>query len=112
LNQRKSLWLGGSALVGSAFACMAAGAYRNQIEPHHRVAEKRPIRLPHLSPALDGFPIAFNVRPPSVSVHPRKLLEQAVEQSNALHPDLILLGGDYVCADVESIREPFKHSNS
>jgi predicted MPP superfamily phosphohydrolase len=29
----------------------------------------------------------------------------AVEQANALHPDLILLGGDYVCADVESICE-------
>jgi predicted MPP superfamily phosphohydrolase len=36
---------------------------------------------------------------------PRKVLEQAVEQANALQPDLILLGGDYVCADVESIRE-------
>jgi hypothetical protein len=29
----------------------------------------------------------------------------AVEQANALHPHLILLGGDYVCADVESICE-------
>jgi predicted MPP superfamily phosphohydrolase len=28
-----------------------------------------------------------------------------VEQANALQPDLILLGGDYVCADVESIRD-------
>jgi predicted MPP superfamily phosphohydrolase len=36
---------------------------------------------------------------------PRKLLERAVEKANALHPDLILLAGDYVCADVESIRE-------
>jgi len=36
---------------------------------------------------------------------PRKLLEQAVEQANGLQPNLILLGGDYVCADVESIRE-------
>jgi len=36
---------------------------------------------------------------------PPKLLEQAVEQANALHPDLILLGGDCVYTDVESIRE-------
>lgn len=36
---------------------------------------------------------------------PRKLLEEAVTQANALQADLILLGGDYVCADVESIRE-------
>jgi hypothetical protein len=37
---------------------------------------------------------------------PRSLLERAVEQANALRPDLILLGGDYyVCPDVESIHE-------
>jgi uncharacterized protein len=36
---------------------------------------------------------------------PRELLERAMEQANGLHPDLILLGGDYVCSDVESIRE-------
>jgi predicted MPP superfamily phosphohydrolase len=36
---------------------------------------------------------------------PRELLERAVEQTNALCPDVILLAGDYVCADAESIRE-------
>jgi predicted MPP superfamily phosphohydrolase len=36
---------------------------------------------------------------------PRGLLEGAVEQANSLRPDLVLLGGDYVCADGESIRE-------
>ena len=34
---------------------------------------------------------------------PHGLLEEALDQPNALHPDLVLLGGDYVCADVESI---------
>jgi hypothetical protein len=36
---------------------------------------------------------------------PKKLLEYAAEQANALRPDLILLAGDYVSTDVESIRE-------
>ena len=36
---------------------------------------------------------------------PKKLLEHASEQANALRPDLILLAGDYVSTDVESIRE-------
>ena len=36
---------------------------------------------------------------------PRELLERAVEQANALRPELILLAGDYVYTDVESIRE-------
>ena len=35
----------------------------------------------------------------------KKLLEAAVEQTNALRPDLVLLAGDYVCTDAESIRE-------
>jgi hypothetical protein len=33
------------------------------------------------------------------------LIEEAVDQANALQPDLVLLGGDHVCADVESIFE-------
>src|SRR5260370_17783415 len=32
---------------------------------------------------------------------PRKVLEQAVEQANALQPDLILLGADYYYPDSE-----------
>jgi predicted MPP superfamily phosphohydrolase len=36
---------------------------------------------------------------------PKKLLEATREQTNALRPDLVLLAGDYVCTDAESIRE-------
>jgi predicted MPP superfamily phosphohydrolase len=38
---------------------MTVGGYANQIEPHHLVVERRTIRLPHLSSALDGFHIAL-----------------------------------------------------
>jgi uncharacterized protein len=101
MNRREFLWLGGAALV----SCMATGGYATQIEPCRLVLERRTIRLPHLSPALDGFRIALMSDHHLFPLTPRELLEQAVEQANALHPDLILLGGDYVCADVESIRE-------
>jgi predicted MPP superfamily phosphohydrolase len=84
---------------------MAAGAYANQFEPRHLVLERRMIRLPRLTPALDGFRIALMSDHHLFPFPPRELLEQAVEQANALHSDLILLGGDYVCTDVESIRE-------
>jgi hypothetical protein len=84
---------------------MATGAYANQIEPRHLVLERRTIRLPRLTPALAGFRIALMSDHHLFPFTSPKLLEQAVEQANALHPDLILLGGDYVCADVESIRE-------
>jgi predicted MPP superfamily phosphohydrolase len=36
---------------------------------------------------------------------PLELLKRAAEQATALLPDLILLAGDYVCADAESIRD-------
>ena len=105
MNRRKFLWLGSNALISSALAGIAAGAYGNQVEPNRLVLERRTIRLPHLSPALDGFRIALMSDHHLFPFTPRKLLERAVEQANALQPDLILLGGDYVCADVESIRE-------
>jgi uncharacterized protein len=101
LNRRKFLWLGGGALLSG----MAMGGYASQIEPNCLVLERQAIRLPNLSPALDGFRVAFMSDHHLFPFTPRKLLEHAVEQANGLHPDLILLGGDYVCADVESIRE-------
>jgi predicted MPP superfamily phosphohydrolase len=105
VNRRKFIWLGGAALAGSGIGAIAVGAYASQIEPQHLVLERRTIRLPHLSPALDGFRIALMSDHHLFPFTPRGLLEGAVEQANALHPDLVLLGGDYVCADVESIRE-------
>jgi uncharacterized protein len=81
------------------------GSYASQIEPHCLVLERRTIRLPRLSPGLDGFRIALMSDHHLFPFTPRELLERAVEQANGLHVDLILLGGDYVCADVESIRE-------
>ena len=105
MNRRKFLSLGGAALAGSAIGAVAVGAYASQIEPQRLVLERRTIRLPHLSPALDGFRIALMSDHHLFPFTPRGLLERAVEQANALHPDLVLLGGDYVCADVESIFE-------
>ena len=84
---------------------MALGGYASLVEPQHLVLERRIIRLPHLSPALNGFRIALMSDHHLYPFTPRELLERAVEQTNALWPDLILLAGDYVCADVESIRE-------
>jgi uncharacterized protein len=69
------------------------------------VLERRTIRLPHLSPALDGFRIALMSDHHLFPFTPPKLLEQAVDQANGVRPDMIVLGGDYICADVESIRE-------
>ena len=79
--------------------------YANIIEPQHLVVERRTIRFPHLSPALEGFRVALMSDHHLFPFTPKELLERATEQANALRPDLILLVGDYIYADVESIRE-------
>jgi uncharacterized protein len=84
---------------------MAAGAYGSCIEPQRLALERRTIRLPHLSSALNGFRIALMSDHHLFPLTPRELLERAAERANALRPDLILLAGDYVCADAESIRD-------
>ena len=104
MNRRKFLWLGGGALVSSAIG-IVADAYASCIEPQHLALERRTIRLPHLSPALNGFRIALMSDHHLFPLTPRELLERAAERANALRPDLILLAGDYVCADAESIRD-------
>jgi uncharacterized protein len=104
MDRRRFLQLAG-ALAGPALGCIAAGAYANQIEPRHLVLERRTIRLPRLHPALDGFRMALASDHHLFPFTPRELLERATEQANALRPDLILLAGDYVCTDIESIRE-------
>ena len=101
MNRRKFIWLGGSAL-GSG---LAIGAYGSQVEPRHLVLERRVILLPHVSPALDGFRMVLMSDHHLFPFTPRELLERAVDQANALRPELILLAGDYVYTDVESIRE-------
>jgi uncharacterized protein len=104
MDRRRFLQLA-SALAGSTLGCMAAGAYANQIEPRHLVLERRTIRLPRFTPALEGFRMALMSDHHLFPFTPRELLERATEQANALRPDLILLAGDYVCTDIESIRE-------
>jgi uncharacterized protein len=104
LNRRKFLWLG-SGLVSLTVSSIATGYYASQIEPQHLVLERRTIRLPHLSPALDGFRIALMSDHHLFPFTPRELLQRAAAKANALCVDLILLAGDYVCTDEESIRE-------
>jgi predicted MPP superfamily phosphohydrolase len=92
LNRRKFLWLGSGALFGG----IATGGYASLIEPHHLVLEHRTIRLPHLSSALEGFRMVLMSDHHLFPFTPRELVECAVEQANALRPDLVLLAGDYV----------------
>lgn len=79
--------------------------YARRVEPEHFVLERRTFRFPHLRPALDGFRVVFMSDHHLYPFTPRELLERAVEQSNALRPDLVLLGGDYIYTRPDSIHE-------
>jgi predicted MPP superfamily phosphohydrolase len=73
-------------VLSSAVSGVTLGGYASLIEPRHLVPERRIIRLPHLSPALDGFRIALMSDHHLFPFTPRELVERAVEQTNALCP--------------------------
>jgi predicted MPP superfamily phosphohydrolase len=105
LNRRKFFQLGAAALASSVTGCTAVSGYAHRIEPQELILERRTIRLPRCTPALEGFRLVLMSDHHLFPYTPRELIERAVEQANALNPDLILLGGDYVYKKVEAIHE-------
>jgi uncharacterized protein len=63
------------------------------------------MRLPKLPNAFDGFRIVLLT---DLHLHPlttTNLIRRTVEISNALKPDLVLLGGDFACGFAEAVFE-------
>ena len=77
----------GSALVGGAYAVFEAKACR---VVRHTVA------LPRLRDEFAAMSVAFLSDIHHSAVVPRSYIREVVEMTNALAPDLILLGGDYI----------------
>src|SRR5215472_2905720 len=79
--------------------------YATVLEPNNLVVERKQIRLPRLPNAFDGFRIVLLT---DLHLHPfttTDLIRRTVEISNALKPDLVLLGGDFVCDFAEAAFE-------
>jgi predicted MPP superfamily phosphohydrolase len=77
-------------------------------EPYWLTVHEVTIADPDLPPAFDGVLIAFLTdihHGPNFSL---ARVRRVVQQTNALHPDLILLGGDYVFQDAQYIRPCFQ----
>jgi predicted MPP superfamily phosphohydrolase len=86
--------------LGGAMVGYAAG-----FEPNDLVLERKTVKLPKLPNAFDGFRIVLLT---DLHLHPftsANLIRRAVEISNSLKPDLVLLGGDYVCGFAEAAFE-------
>ena len=63
------------------------------------VTERVEVRIRDLGAAFDGYSIAFLTDLHSSPIVPSWWLDRAVEAANALQPDLIALGGDFVDDD-------------
>ncbi|MCA9874859.1 MAG: metallophosphoesterase [Anaerolineales bacterium] len=103
MSRRRFLAAGTLALGGA----VAAAAYHinTHNESEQLVIEKVTLPIKGLAAAFDGFRIAllgdFHLRPYTQP----PLVRQAVELTNALQPDLVVLVGDYVWRDVDAIFE-------
>jgi predicted MPP superfamily phosphohydrolase len=74
-------------------------------EPNNLILERKQVRLPKLLNAFDGFRIVLLT---DLHLHPfttTNQIRRTVEISNALKPDLVLLGGDFVCGCAEAAFE-------
>jgi predicted MPP superfamily phosphohydrolase len=76
----------------------AIAGYAMAFEPNNLILERKQVRLPKLPNPFDGFRIVLLT---DLHLHPfttTNLIRRTVEISNALKPDLVLLGGDFVCS--------------
>jgi predicted MPP superfamily phosphohydrolase len=95
--------------VGSLFAAGGVLAKVGQIELNDEtntpVLERVEIPIRNLHPALEGFTI---VQLSDIHLQPftrPELVQKAVEMSNQLKPDLVVLTGDYVWRDQDAVFE-------
>ena len=104
INRREFLRLAGGTTIAVGLGGAMAG-YAAVLEPNNLVVERKQIRLPRLPNAFDGFRIVLLT---DLHLHPfttTGLIRRTVEISNGLKPDLVLLGGDFVCGFAEAARE-------
>lgn len=83
----------------------ALAGYAAAFEPNNLVLERKQVFLPMLPTAFDGFRIVLLA---DLHLHPfttANLIRRTVEISNTLKPDLVLLGGDFVCSFAEAAFE-------
>lgn len=87
-------WMGALAVTGGVG--YAGTTYAYNVEPHNIQVERVNIQLPRLPGAFDGITIAhlsdLHLGPYVTEAH----LLQAVQMTNALKPDVIVLTGDLV----------------
>jgi uncharacterized protein len=101
INRRTFLRLAGGATMTAGLGG-AIAHYAMALEPNNPILERRQVRLSKLPNAFDGFRILLLTDLHLYPFTTTNLIRRTVEISNALKPDLVLLGGDFVCGFAEA----------
>lgn len=103
ITRRDFLKLGTTAAVVGALSATAMVVAAD--ESQHPVVERIRIPIPTLPAGLEGYRI---VQMSDFHLYPYtrlSLIRRCVEMANALAPDLVVLGGDYVWRNLEAIHD-------
>jgi uncharacterized protein len=104
INRRAFLRLAGGATMAAGLGGAIAGD-GVACEANNLVLERKQVRLPKLPNAFDGFRIVLLADLHLYPFTTTSLVRRTVEISNAPKPDLVLLGGDFVCDFAEAAFE-------
>jgi uncharacterized protein len=102
LTRRQFLRIAGGLGIAAGIPGAAEVGYATRIEPRHVVMEERPIRLPRLPTAFEGFRIALFSDLHLYPFTPLQVVEDAVRLANSFQPDLVILAGDFVWLYVDA----------
>lgn len=103
MNRREFLKIGGLALGGGLLTATSHLAIND--EAQNPVVDRVPVRIKNLHPALENFTM---LQMSDLHLYPMtqpSLIKKSVDLANSLHPDLVVLTGDYVWQDLEAIHE-------
>jgi len=95
VTRRKFIGVTAKGVAGS----LLAGGFYSAIEAKCIATTRISIPVPNLPPVFHGKTIAFLSDIHHSFVVPRSYIEHVVRVTNALSPDIIILGGDYVTSE-------------
>lgn len=93
-------------LVTAVGAATGAGVYGSRYERHHLSVTRATLPVRGLPEGFDGIRVALLTDIHHSSLVSADDVSRAVTMTNALEPDLIVLGGDYVTAADRAFMEP------
>jgi uncharacterized protein len=102
VTRRQFLQIAGGLGIAVGIPSAAELGYATRIEPLRVFMEERPIRLPRLPTAFEGFRIALFSDLHLYPFTPIQVVQDAVNLANSFRPDLVILAGDFVWLYLEA----------